>query len=43
MNEFKSIETLNKYSNLNAIPLSHQAKFRLNEIIKMKDYFNSEI
>ena len=37
MNEF------NKYSNLNAIPLSHQTKSTLNEINKIKDYFNSEI
>ena len=43
MNEFNSIETLtNTYSNLNAIPLSDQTKFRLNEINKIKDYFNSE-
>ena len=40
MNEFNSIET---HSNLNAISLSDQAKFRLNEINKIKDYFNSEI
>ena len=38
MSEFNSIETLNKYSNL-----SDQTKFRLNEINKIKDYFNSEI
>ena len=38
MNEVNSIETLNKYSNL-----SDQTKFRLNEIIKIEDYFNSEI
>ena len=38
MNEFNSIETLNKYSNL-----SDQTKFRLNEINKTKDYFNSKI
>ena len=30
-------------SNLDAIPLSNQAKFRLNEINKIKYYFNSEI
>ena len=34
MNEFNSIET---HSNLNLIPLSHQTKFRLNEIDKIKD------
>ena len=38
MNEVNSIEMLNKYSNL-----SDQTKFRLNEIIKIEDYFNSEI
>ena len=38
MNEFNSIETLNKYFNL-----SDQKKFRLNEISEIKDYFNSEI
>ena len=31
------------HSNLNAIPLSDQTKFRLNEINKIKEYFNSEI
>ena len=40
MNELNSIET---HSNLNAISLSDQTKFRLNEINKIKDYFNSEI
>ena len=40
MNEFNSIKT---QSNLDAIPLSDQTKFRLNEINKIKDYFNSEI
>ena len=40
MNEFNSIET---HSNLNTILLSGQTKFRLNEINKIKDYFNSEI
>ena len=29
-----------KHSNLNAIPLNDQTKFRLNEINKIKDYFN---
>ena len=38
MNEVNSIEMLNKYSNL-----SDQTKFRLNVIIKIEDYFNSEI
>ena len=39
MNEFNSTETLtNTYSNLNA-----QTKFRLDQINKIKDYFNSEI
>ena len=40
MNRFYSIEA---QSNLDVIPLSDQAKFRLNEINKIKDYFNSEI
>ena len=44
MNESNSIEALtNTYSNLNTIQLSDQTKFRVNEINKMKDYFNSEI
>ena len=44
MNECNSIETLsNTYSNLNAVALSDQTKFRINEIIKIKDYFYSEI
>ena len=30
-------------SNLDALPLSDETKFRLNEINKIKDYFNSEI
>ena len=30
-------------SNLDTIPLSDQRKFRLNEINKIKDYFNSKI
>ena len=38
MIECNSTETLNTYSNL-----SDQTKFRLNEINKTKDYFNSEI
>ena len=40
MNELNSIET---QSNLDAIPLSDQTKFRLNKINKIKDYFISEI
>ena len=40
MNELNSIET---QSNLDTIPLSDQTKFRLNEINKTKDYFNTEI
>ena len=40
MNELNSMET---QSNLDAIPLNDQTKFRLNEINKIKDYFNSEI
>ena len=40
MNELNLIET---QSNLDAIPLSDQTKFRLNEINKVKHYFNSEI
>ena len=40
MNKVNSIET---QSNLDEIPLSDRAKFRLNEINKIKDYFNSEI
>ena len=40
MNKLNSIET---HSNLHAISPSNQTKFRLNEINKIKDYFNSEI
>ena len=40
MNELNSIET---HSNLDAIPLSDETKFRLKEINKIKDYSNSEI
>ena len=44
MNERDSIETLtNTCSNLDAIPLSDQTKFGINEINKIKDYFNSEV
>ena len=39
MNELNSIE---RHSNLNEIPLSDQTKFRLNEINKIRDYFNFE-
>ena len=38
MNKCSSIEAVNTYSSL-----SDQTKFRLNEINKVKDYFNSEI
>ena len=40
MNELNSIET---QSNLDAISLSDQTKFRLNEIKNIKEYFNFEI
>ena len=40
MNELNSIET---QSNLETLPLNDQTKFRLNEINKIKDYFNYEI
>ena len=40
MNELNSIET---HSNLDAIPLTDQTKLWLNEIKKIKDYFNFEI
>ena len=40
MNKLNSIEA---QSNLDAIPLSDQKKFRLNEINTIKAYFNSEI
>ena len=39
MNKSDSIET----QNLNAIPMNDQAKFRLNEIDKIRYYFYSEI
>ena len=38
MNEYNSIKATSTYSNL-----SDQTKFRLNEINKIIDYFNSEI
>ena len=40
MNKLNSIE---RQSNLDAVPLSDQTKFWLNEINKIKDYFNTEI
>ena len=40
MNKLNSIET---QSNLDAVSLSNQTKFRLNEINKIKDYSNSKI
>ena len=44
MNESNAIETLtNTHPNWNAVLLSEKTKLRLNEIIKIKDYFNSEI
>ena len=44
MNESNSIETLtNTHTNVNAIPLSDQTKFRIAEINKIKEYFNFEI
>ena len=39
MNELSSIKA---QSDLNSISLSDQTKFRLNEISKIMDYFNSE-
>ena len=38
MNESDFINT----QNLNAVPMSDQTKFRLNEMNKTKNYFNSE-
>ena len=40
MDEHNSTET---HSNLDAVPLSDETKFRLNEINKIKDYFHFEI
>ena len=40
MDELNSTET---HSNLDAVPLSDETKFRLNEINKIKDYFHFEI
>ena len=36
------LKQINTDSKLNVTPLSDQTKFRLNEINKIKDYFNSE-
>ena len=43
MNESSSIEVTNTYSRFNAIPLSDQTKLKVNEIKKIKGYFNAEI
>ena len=40
MNELRSIKT---YSDLSTLPLNDQTKFRLNEINRIKDYFEFEI
>ena len=40
MNEIRSIKT---YSDLTTLSLNDQTKFRLNEINKIKDYFEFEI
>ena len=40
MNELNSVKT---HSDINTIPLSDQTNFRLNEIDKIKDYFENEI
>ena len=40
MNELRPVKT---YSDLTTLSLNDQTKFRLNEIDKIKDYFNSEI
>ena len=40
MNKLNSVEL---QSNLDAVPLSDQTKFRLNGINEIKDFFNSEI
>ena len=40
MNELNSVKT---HLDLNTIPLSDQTNFRLNEIDKIKDYFENEI
>ena len=40
MNEFRPVKT---YSDLSTLSLNDQTKFRLNEINKIKDYFEFEI
>ena len=40
MNEVRQVKT---YSDLSTISLNDQAKFRLNEVNKIKDYFEFEI
>ena len=40
MNELRPVKT---YSDLSTFPLNDQTKFRLNEINKIKDYFEFEI
>ena len=40
MNELRPVKT---YSDLSTLSLNDQTKFRLNEINKIKDYFESEI
>ena len=40
MNDLRPVKT---YSDLTTLSLNDQTKFRLNEIKKIKDYFNSEI
>ena len=40
MNEIRPVKT---YSDLSTLSLNDQTKFRLNEINKIKDYFESEI
>ena len=40
MNELRPVKT---YSDLTTLSLNDQTKFRLNEINKIKDLFNSEI
>ena len=37
------MDLIETQSNLNAVPLSDQTKSRLNEINKIKNYFNTEI
>ena len=40
MNELRPVKT---YSDLSALSLNNQTKFRLNEINKIKDYFKFEM